>query len=1609
MASKQRDFRSSHIQDVVTHALKRAKAPEKARIEEFVGQYYRSVSTDDLLERSPADLAGAALAHYEFAAKRTPGKPLIRVYNPDEKRDGWASTHTVVEMVNDDMPFLVDSMGMVLNRNGHSLILTVHPIVQVKRNKQGRLTEILAADSDDDSLMRESFLHVEVDRETDPEHLANLAAEIESVMADVRASVRDWSEMRDKAVKLRDQLPDLKLPLKKREINEGSEFLSWLVNNHFTFLGYREYDLVKQDGEDVLRMVPDSGMGILAPRERKGLTRSYHVLPKDVRKRARAKELLIITKANSIATVHRPSYMDYIGIKRFDEDGNVSGEMRFLGLFTSSAYSRSSRDIPLLRSKVEEVMKRSGLPRDSHGGKALLHILETIPRDELFQISVDELFETAMGVLQLQERQRVKLFVRRDSFGRFFSCLAYVPRDRYNTQVRLKVEQILHEALGGSHSESHGDLSESALAQIHVVVRTTPWRLPEYDIEDLEERIRRAVRSWHDELRDSLIARIGEEAGLDLYRRYAEYMPAAYIEDVTPDAAVFDLEKMDALADDETLRMSLYRPTGSPRGLWRFKVFHREQPLPISDALPMLENMGVKVISERPYEIDLNDGTIIWVQDFEMIYSGDDSIEPADVRAIFQDVFASVWSNEIENDGFNRLVMGARLDWRQISLLRAYCKYLLQTGIPFSQTYMEDALVSNAEIARQLVELFEMRFEPGRKQREVAADKIATSIRSALDQVTSLDDDRILRGYLNVILATLRTNYYQTDADGELKPYMSFKFDPAKIPELPLPRPAYEIFVYSPRVEGVHLRGGRVARGGLRWSDRREDFRTEVLGLMKAQQVKNAVIVPVGAKGGFFVKQPPTHGGREALMNEGIACYKTFISGLLDLTDNIVNNKILPPRDVIRHDGDDSYLVVAADKGTATFSDIANGVAQDYGFWLGDAFASGGSVGYDHKKMGITAKGAWESVKRHFRELGTDIQSTNFSAVGIGDMSGDVFGNGMLLSRHIKLKAAFDHRHIFLDPFPDPETSYAERERLFNLPRSSWEDYNPELISKGGGVYPRTAKSIKLTQEVREVLGVEETSMTPNELMRAILKAPVDLLWNGGIGTYVRSSRESNTEVGDRANDAIRVTGADLRCRVVGEGGNLGLTQLGRIEYALKGGRMNTDFIDNSAGVDCSDHEVNIKILLNLVDPQSLSEKQRTQLLAKMTDEVSELVLRDNYMQAQALSITEATAALRINEHGYVMRGLERSAGLNRSLEFLPNEEELAERRAGGKGLTRPELSVLLAYCKIDIYRELVDSDVPEDTYLARELENYFPTPLRKRYAELMPKHRLRREIVATAITNSLVNRMGPTFCERMRDETGASTPAVARAYTIAREVYGIRDVWAAIEALDNKVPASLQIGMMVQTGRLVRHATRWLLERSRRQLDIAETVDDFAPGVRELFDNLSNVMGPLEATQYEEEVARTMEAGVHESLARYMSAIKPLYAALDIVSVAQETKRGVTDVAAAYFHLETELELGWLREQIESLPVEGHWQAIARGTLRDNLYVHQRRLTALALKRRSKVKENAAPDALVNDWLGRRRERIQHALRVFSEMRTAGSVDFATASVALQEVRKLN
>jgi glutamate dehydrogenase len=1587
--------------------LVRAKLPsaQRAVVEDFATRYYHDVEPEDLEERQAADLYGAALSHWNFARKREPGRARIRVFNPTLEEHGWQSTHTIIEIVNDDMPFLVDSVTMEVNRHGLTLHLLIHPIVAVERGSDGVLTGV--ASGDDRNARRESFIHVEVDRVVDAVQRDGLAADIGNVLDDVRASVDDWKAMRERVHAVLAEVEKRAPPLPPDELAEGREFLHWLADDHFTFLGYRQHELASVKGEDVLRVVPDTSLGILREGPSKDVAASFSALPPEVRAYARRPELLVVTKATSRSTVHRPGYLDYIAVKRFDAKGEVVGEDRFLGLFTSTAYSANPAQIPLLRRKVGDVITRAGLPPGGHAGKALINILDTYPRDELFQIGEDDLLRTARAILHLEDRQRFRLFVRRDAFERFLSCLIYAPRENYTTGLREKWQAILTKAFNGTSSEFNVHLSESPLARIMIMVRTTPGQIPEFDVRELEARLVAAARRWEDDLRDALIAGLGEARGNELYRQFGAAFPAGYREEFDARAAVPDIEMMAKLTDAEPLAMALYRPLEAAPGTLRFKLFRRGGPVTLSDSLPMLESMGLKVVDERPYRISPEGLPPVWMHDLGLASTAETEIEVDTLRPVFEDAFARVFRGEAENDNFNRLVVAARLPAEEIVVLRAYAKYLRQIGFALSQAFIESTFSAHADIARMLVELFKLRFDPGLAEpaQAQALAKIQ-EIDHALDKVENLSEDRVLRQYLVLILATTRTNFWRRDREGRRRSFLSFKFDPAKVPGLPEPKPMFEISVYSTRFEGVHLRGGKVARGGLRWSDRAEDFRTEILGLVKAQMVKNTVIVPVGSKGGFVLKRAPSPADREAYLKEGVACYQNYLRGLLDLTDNRVGDKIVPPPDVKRHDPDDPYLVVAADKGTATFSDYANGISKEYGFWLGDAFASGGSAGYDHKAMGITARGAWESVKRHFREMGIDTQTTDFTVAGIGDMSGDVFGNGMLLSRHIKLVAAFDHRHVFLDPSPDPEVSFKERERMFKLPRSSWADYDGKLISKGGGVFPRSAKSIAVSPEAARAIGIAPTSLTPTELVNAILKAPVDLIYNGGIGTYVKASSETHAQVGDRANDALRVNGRELRCKVLAEGGNLGCTQLGRVEYALAGGRINTDAIDNSAGVDTSDHEVNIKILLGRpISEGELTEKQRNALLTEMTDDVAALVLRDNVFQTQSLSVTGRIAPRMLDAHQRFVQFLEKTGRLNRTLEFLPSDEEVAERRAAGKGLTSPERAVLLAYSKIWLYDELLASTLPDDPWVATALERYFPTALRKRYAQYMARHPLKREIIATYVTNSMVNRVGATFIHRILEATGAKPPETVRAYLLNREVFGFVELWKEIEALDNVIDDAVQSAMLIDTRRLIERGASWFLRSRRLTEDMGATIAHFAPQVAALATRLSQLLDAGERERIDAEVADYVAKGVPQTLAMRVVAFDTLYAALDIIEVAGATRRSPEAVAELYFQLSTRLGLPWLREKMTALPADAHWRILAKGAMLDDLSSLQRTITGEAL---AAAKDGVEAGALVAAWEERNRRSIERATQLLAELRAATPVDAAMLSVALRELHNL-
>jgi glutamate dehydrogenase len=1599
----------------------------------FLTAYYRHVAAEDLAQAGPLRVGAVAAEHARLAAHRPQGRAVVAVRGAGEAA-ALEETRAVVDIVTDDMPFLVDSVMMELARHELDIYHIVHPQLLVRRDVAGTLREISGPATDSAARtheeIQESWTHIEIDISGDIRP-ADIESGLREVLADVRVAVEDYPKMQEAAIRLADRL------YMEDTMTETQALLRWLADNHFTFLGYREYDLVEGADGMALAAVPGTGLGIL--RHDKHGSASFAALPPQVRERAKDPQRLILTKANSRSTVHRPSYLDYVGVKRVDDAGEVNGEYRFLGLYTHAAYHESIARIPVLRRKLASVLDEAGMAADSHDGQDLTEILEGYPREELFQISVEELTPIALGVLRLRARRQTKLFLRKDPYGRYTSCLVYLPRDRYTTAVRLRIQRILRDALRGDMVDYSATVSESPLARLHVVVRARPGTaLADVDPAQVESAIATAVRSWEEDLAAEAARMLGEESARALLEECAAGIPETYKADVTPPEALTDLTRVHSLLhSQQQTAFDLWEPQPRPGsaeqangwpGVWRLTIYRIGSPIILTDVLPRLQHMGLEVVDEHPYEFTGKDGApSFWIYDFGLRSAGmapagaradeaqgQSTLPPGPVKALFEEALTALWAATIEDDGFNALVLAAHLTWQQVVVLRAYAKYLRQAGTAFSQRYIERVLAANVGVSRLLIRLFESRFDPAREAgRAERSEAITEEIRGELDEVAILDHDRILRSYLGLILATLRTNYFQmtftaTRAGGQGDPpYLVFKLDAGAVPELPAPRPRFELFVYSPRLEAVHLRFAPVARGGLRWSDRREDFRTEILGLAKAQEVKNSVIVPSGAKGGFVCKHLPDPADRDAYQAEVRNCYQTFIRAMLDVTDNLRGGQVVPPPGVVRHDDDDPYLVVAADKGTATFSDLANDIAKAHGYWLGDAFASGGSDGYDHKKMGITARGAWEAVRFHFATLGLDPDTTDFTVVGIGDMSGDVFGNGMLASRHIRLIAAFDHRHIFIDPDPDPATSFAERERLFALPRSSWADYAQQVISPGGGVWPRTAKSVALSPAAREALGISGSvvSLTPDQVISAILAAPVDLLWNGGIGTYVKASTESNAEVGDRANDGVRIDASSLRAQVVAEGGNLGLTQAGRIEYALSGGLINTDFIDNSAGVDTSDHEVNIKILLqSSVENSDLTPQARSELLHAMTGEVAALVLRQNYLQSRVLASARAQAAQMLHVHARYLRKLEREGRLRRRLESLPGDKEIAERRSAGIGLTVPEFAVLLAQAKISAVQDVLNSTLPDDEFLRSVLTSYFPAPLRTAYAGPMDSHPLRREIITTVVVNEMVNRSGTTFLFRMNEETGASVADISRAWVVAREVFDLQGFWEQVESLDGQVDVATQIALGLESRKLAERAVRWLLQSHRASSGVRETISFLADGVLTVGANLPKLLAGRDLSGFEERRDSFLARGVPEVLAERAAAMVPAYSAFDLVEVASATRQGIEEAAEVYFGIADLLQIARLRDQIVALPRDDRWNSMARGALRDDLYAAHAALTRDLLT----VTGPGSPAQRLAEWRARNEDPVQRTTQTLAEIWENDRFTLATLSVAVRAVRSM-
>ena len=1578
-----------------TYALENAGTASH-HLADFVSAYFANTDPDELRSRGLSTLLALANAHWRLMdSVPDEAGARIRVYNPTLAEDGFVSEHTLVQIVHEDMPFLVDSVTMAVNRSGRVAHWIVHPLLDVVRDANGMLVGTsLATPGANHTRHITSLILVECDRILLAVDRAQLASELSRVLHDVRTAVSDWPAMLKHLQDVREA--STKSSLSTAGQQEGAEFLRWLEAQHFTFLGARDYELANDADGVRLVAVPESGLGILRSEPKTPVSR----LPADALDFVDSDQLVLVTKAMTRSTVHRPSWLDCLTVKRFDDAGKVIGEARFLGLYTSKAYAARVGDIPQIRRRATDVMAAVGVLPESHAAKSLQSILDSYPRDELLQVDATTLIDHAVGILRLQESQRARVFLRRDPFGRFTSVQVFVPRDRYNTELRIKIGDELSRALDGLSIEFTPMLTDSPLARIHYLVRARQQAPKNIDVPALEARIAQLARRWEDDCKQTLLQMHGENQGLALANRFASSFPAAYQEEFPGAMAADDVQVLAGLSDAAPMAVRLYRPLDSKQGLLRFKIFSLRK-VALSDSLPVLERMGARVLDEHPYHLTVDaaasESLGFWIHDLGLQLPL--NTEFALVRERFEALFVQVWCNEFDSDDLNKLVLVTSLAAREIGVLRAYTRYFKQLGFPFSQSYLEATLHKNAALAQALYQLFAARFDPALDQdRNELQSNLGKTIDAQLSAVASLEEDRILRQYHLTILSTLRTNVWQLSGTGAIKPYMSFKFNSRSVPGIPEPKPLYEIWVYSPRVEAIHLRFDKVARGGLRWSDRREDFRTEILGLVKAQQVKNTVIVPVGSKGGFVLKSPPPSADRDAFMAEGVACYKLLLGGMLDLTDNLVKGQVVPPKQVVRHDLDDPYLVVAADKGTASFSDIANSVSAEYGFWLGDAFASGGSVGYDHKKMGITARGAWESAKRHFRAMAHDIQTTPFTVVGIGDMSGDVFGNGMLLSTKIKLVAAFDHRHIFIDPTPDVARSFAERQRLFNLPRSSWDDYDRSLMSEGGGIYPRSAKSIHLSVAARSVLGIDAEDLSPNDLLHALLQAPVDMIYNGGIGTYVKSSLENHAQVGDKASDAYRVDGKQLRCKVLVEGGNLGCTQLGRIEFAQAGGLIYTDAIDNSAGVDCSDHEVNIKILLDrVVEAGDLTLKQRNDLLASMTDEVGHLVLADNYYQTQALDVACHRPMYVLAGQQRLIQWLEGAGRLNRAIEFLPTDEEIARRRALRQGLTAPENAVVLAYAKMSVFDDLLASNLPDDPYFTRVLNAYFPKALSAKFPSAIDQHPLKREIIATFVANTVVNRTGGTFVNFLAAEAAASTAEVVRAYTLAREIFDLEPLWDQIDVLDGRVANSLQLDLLCKLIAIAQRASRWMLRSRFKESDLPTLIARYQPGARELRMHLESWLPVSAVNSWQQATEELVLAGVASDLAKDLSALEFIFPALDLVDLAAQANTSLALAAQTYFGVDSALGLRAWRAQINRLPTETLWQTQARGSARDDVYAIASQISQSVLLRFDNV----------TAWSNTNSVSIGRLCRLLETISAQGA-DLAPVSVALRELRHL-
>lgn len=1610
MKRKQLNQRVETIAELVQSKV---SDPVKQPIKSFTQQFFATLASDDMRKIPLENLAAGVLDLWGFFQEREAGKPKIRIYywRPDAALPLPLAERIVIDIINDDMSFLVDSLIQLLQKHDLKAKRIVHPVIKVKRDAEGKLTDVFELTQETSEAQYESVIHCEIVESIYPELVDLLVEELQSVLQDVRYATSDWKKMLDKVLVARDDIEKTCPQTYFYQQEEILNFLNWIREDHYTFLGYAYYDFLEVHPEEIKKVQCSHGLGIMKLESYQNLAKIFDGV--DFENQAFHYILestpLLINKASQISRVHRGVTMDVIGVKHFSSSGSVIGMHLFMGLFTSVAYDSSVRDIPLLRRKLEHILDYAGLVPAWHNGKSLIHILDSLPRDDFFQADVEQLAEIGLAVLNLQERQRFALFIHQDQFNRFLSCLVYIPRERFDSELCDLIGETLAKNLKGVLSVYKAQFGSFALARVHYTINIPGGIKEAYKTEILEEKIVKVARSWKDDLRLTLVSAFNDYEGQKVFQRYCQAFTKGYQERFHGADVKADIEQIELACQSNTPKARLYTVEGASSDCLHLKIFNPGDPVALSDILPVLENLDLRVIKEIPFVVSPQGVSApVWIHDFEMITRDNYAVDATEIQTNFFSALKAIKEGTIEDDGVNRLILRANITPGEGLILRVLSKYLRQLQFSFSREYIEQTLLKYSDITKQLVTFFGSKFDP-----EIALDDqlLKQEILKKINKIQNPDEDKILRRFFNLIQAALRTNFYQKDAQGNFKTYTSIKFDCHQIDELPLPKPKFEIFVYSPRFEAIHLRGGKVARGGIRWSDRLEDYRTEILGLLKAQMVKNTVIVPVGSKGGFVLKAIPQNASREEVLNEAITCYKTMIQGLLDITDNFKDEKVIPPQSVVRWDEDDPYLVVAADKGTATFSDYANEVSKAYDFWLDDAFASGGSSGYDHKKIGITARGAWESVKRHFYELDVFIEKTPFTVVGVGDMSGDVFGNGMLQFETINLVAAFNHQHIFIDPTPNAQVSCSERKRLFKLPRSTWQDYDPAFISKGGGVFERTAKTIPVSPEMQQLFNLNVTEITPSELIKAILKLNVDLLWFGGIGTFIKSSKESHQDVGDRANDALRINAKDLRCKVIGEGANLGVTQLGRIEFAALGGRINTDAIDNSGGVNCSDHEVNIKILLNrLVLAGKLSLEARNKLLESMTDEVAKLVLRDNYKQAQAISLLEAQGPNLLDGQIRIMRTLESKGILNRALEYLPDDATMLEHQTLQKGLTKPEIAILLAYSKIDFYQEILKSSLLDDFVFEEDLLNYFPESMRKNYRAEILAHPLRREIVATKITNEIVNRISASFIYETMAKLNCRLEDVYRAYIIIRNVFNLRALWRQLESLDKLIHPTTLLKVMIDILHMVRRTIKWLIRHYKMADSITASTHLFKLGTNAFLADLNHFLDEQSQHNLQQQIIFYENLGLPQKLAFEISHLQVATSSPDIILIASQTGYSIAQIATFYFLVGARLGITRLRQAIEKIKSNTSWHRLAILGIQEDLFNIQNEVVLQVLSFDDKSLENVQLKtvALMELWTDASKDKIASLDALLQEAFLQNSLDLANLTVITRELRNL-